>query len=150
MYKKAWCTCKVVVLRNKPIAFLTSGLPSPSSLLKLPGWFRTGTSVDDGARKSKNWLDQWHSRKLGTGSRVYSLPCAFLSSNNVPILLLNQPNNRLIKQQNGNASWRRRAQIKPLAWPMAERQVGHRKSNLFLSARFLVVKWRSRSVAKSA
>ena len=32
MYKK----CKVVVLRNKPIAFLTSWLPSPSSLLKLP------------------------------------------------------------------------------------------------------------------
>ena len=26
---------KVVVLRNKPIAFLTSSLPSPSSLLKL-------------------------------------------------------------------------------------------------------------------
>ena len=42
MYKKAWCTCKVVVLRNKPIAFLTSWLPSPSSLLKLriqgSGW----------------------------------------------------------------------------------------------------------------
>ena len=36
MYKKAWCTCKVVVLHNKPIAFLTSPLPSPSSLLKLP------------------------------------------------------------------------------------------------------------------
>ena len=36
MYKKAWCMCKVVVLRNKPIAFLTSSLPSPSSLLKLP------------------------------------------------------------------------------------------------------------------
>ena len=36
MYKKAWCTCKVVVLRNKPIAFLTSWLLSPSSLLKLP------------------------------------------------------------------------------------------------------------------
>ena len=36
MYKKAWCTCKVVVLRNKPIAFLTSWLPSPSSLLRLP------------------------------------------------------------------------------------------------------------------
>ena len=28
--------CKVVVLRNEPIAFLTSWLPSPSSLLKLP------------------------------------------------------------------------------------------------------------------
>ena len=37
MYKNAWGTCKVVVLRNKPISFLTSSaLPSPSSLLKLP------------------------------------------------------------------------------------------------------------------
>ena len=33
--KKVWCTCKVVVLRNKPIASLTSSFPSPSSLLKL-------------------------------------------------------------------------------------------------------------------
>ena len=92
MYKKAWCTCKVVVLRNKPIAFLTSVLPSPSSLLKFPGWFRTGTSVDDSARKSNHWLDQWLSDKLGTGSRVYSFPRAFSSSNDVPVLLLNQPN----------------------------------------------------------
>ena len=38
MYKKALCTCKVVVLRNKPIALWTSSLPSPSplSLPKLP------------------------------------------------------------------------------------------------------------------
>ena len=36
MYKKAWSTCKVVVLRNKLLAFLTSCLPSPWSLLKLP------------------------------------------------------------------------------------------------------------------
>ena len=50
---------------------------------------------------------------------------------------------------NGNVSWRRRAQIKQLAWPMAEWQIGHRKSSLVLSARFPVVKWRSRSVAKS-
>ena len=36
------------------------------------GWFsyRTGTSVDDSARKSNNWPDQWQSDKLGTGSRV--------------------------------------------------------------------------------
>ena len=36
------------------------------------GWFsnRTGTSVDDGARKSNNWLDQLQSGKLSTGSRV--------------------------------------------------------------------------------
>ena len=33
-----WCTCKIVVLLNKPIAFLAFSLPlpSPSSLLKLP------------------------------------------------------------------------------------------------------------------
>ena len=33
MYEKA---CKVVVLRNKRVAFLKSCLPSPSSLLELP------------------------------------------------------------------------------------------------------------------
>ena len=48
-----------------------------------------------------------------------------------------------------HVSWRRRAQSKQLAWPMAERQIGYRKSSLVLSARFPVVKWRSRSVAKS-
>ena len=57
---------------------------------------------------------------------------------------------RLILQQNGNVSWRWRAQIKQLAWPMAERQIEHRKSCLVLSARFPVVNWRSRPVAKSA
>ena len=31
---------------------------------------RTGTSVDDRARKSNNWLDQWLRGKLCTGSRV--------------------------------------------------------------------------------
>ena len=35
MYKKARCTCKFVVLLNKPVAFLTFSLPSQSSLLKL-------------------------------------------------------------------------------------------------------------------
>ena len=48
--------------------------------------------VDDGARKSNHWLDQWLNDKLGTGSRVYSFPRAFSSSNDVPVLLLNQPN----------------------------------------------------------
>ena len=40
MYKKAWCTCTAVVLPNTTntlMAFLTSSLPSPSSLLKLLG-----------------------------------------------------------------------------------------------------------------
>ena len=51
-----------------------------------------GTSVDDDARKSNNWLDQWQSSELSTGSRVPSFPSAFPSSNDVPVLLLNQPN----------------------------------------------------------
>ena len=38
MYKKAWCTCKLVVLLIKPIAFLPFSLPSASSLLKLPNY----------------------------------------------------------------------------------------------------------------
>ena len=33
---------------------------------------------------------------------------------------------------------------------MAERQIGYRKSSFVLSGRLPVVKWRSRSVAKSA
>ena len=44
---------------------------------------------------------------------------------------------------------RRRAQIKQLAWPMAEWQIRHRKSRFVLSARFPVVNGRSRSVAWS-
>ena len=39
MYKKAWCTCKVVVLLIKPIAFLPFSLPSASLLLKLPSYW---------------------------------------------------------------------------------------------------------------
>ena len=35
MYKKAWCTCKVVVLLIKPIVFLTFSLPSASWDLKV-------------------------------------------------------------------------------------------------------------------
>ena len=36
MYKKAWCTCRVVVLLIKPSAFLTFSLPSPSQFRKVP------------------------------------------------------------------------------------------------------------------
>ena len=57
-----------------------------------------GTSDDDGARESNNWLDQWQRGKLVTGSRVQSLPRASLSSNEVPFLLLNQPNIYVVVQ----------------------------------------------------
>ena len=36
MYKKAICTCEVVVLLIKPIVFFTLSLPSASLDLKLP------------------------------------------------------------------------------------------------------------------
>ena len=36
MYKKAWCTCKVVVLLKKPIVFLTFSLPSSPLDVKVP------------------------------------------------------------------------------------------------------------------
>ena len=60
----------------------------------ISGWFsnRTGTSVDDDARKSNSWLDQWLNGKLGSGSRVSSFPRALSSSNDVPVVLLNLPN----------------------------------------------------------
>ena len=43
-------------------------------------------------------VDQRQRGKLGTGSRVKSLPRAFPSSNDVPVLLLNQPNMFLLFQ----------------------------------------------------
>ena len=48
---------------------LVAGVGIPISLV---GWFsnRTGTSDDDDAPKSNNWLDQRQSGKLGTRSRV--------------------------------------------------------------------------------
>ena len=36
MYKKAWCTCKIIVLLIKPIVFGVFLFPSPSSGLKVP------------------------------------------------------------------------------------------------------------------
>ena len=50
---------------------------------------RTGTSVDDGARKSNNWLDQWQSGKLAAKVTFSPFPRAFPSCD-VPVLLLNR------------------------------------------------------------
>ena len=70
-----------------------SSLKTPSLRARSLGWFsnRSGMSVDDGARKSNNWLDQWQCDEWGIGSRTLSFPRAFLSSADVPVLLLNQP-----------------------------------------------------------
>ena len=47
MNKKAWCTCKVVVLQIKPIVFLTFSLPSASLDLKVPYWVKLLTLTVD-------------------------------------------------------------------------------------------------------
>ena len=78
------------------------------------GWFsnRTGTSVDDGARKSNNWLDQWQSDKLGSGSQVLSFSRAFPSPNDVRVLLLNQPNNRELCLTQQRRRWLQKRHLK--------------------------------------
>ena len=57
MYKKAWCTCKVVVLLIQPIVLLTFSLPSASLDLKVP-------KKDDGETAKKQQVYtvklQWH------------------------------------------------------------------------------------------
>ena len=40
MYKKAWCTYKVVVLRNKPIAFIDVLVAVAVFVAKAPYWYR--------------------------------------------------------------------------------------------------------------
>ena len=63
----------------------------PLALEKKIGAWLLGKSIDDGARRSNNWLDQWQSDILGTGGRVKSLTRGFFSSTDVPVLLLNKP-----------------------------------------------------------
>ena len=58
--------------------------------------------------------------------------------------------NRLIKLQNVNVSWRRRAKSNNWLDQWRGPEIEHRKSCLVLSARFPVVNWRSSPVAKSA
>ena len=59
--------------------------------LLFPKWVYNGEASArlnyDCARKSAQF-DQWPSGKLYTGSRVQSFPCAFPSSTDVPVLLL--------------------------------------------------------------
>ena len=96
--------------------------------------------------------------KDGRGLKLEKMDVLMLCLSKISknILMVTTPNwnclsmgKGLVKAQNGNVISRRRAQIKQLAWPMAEREIGNRKSSLVLFVRFPVVKWRSRSVAKS-
>ena len=49
-------------------------------------------SVGDGECKSNNWLYQWQCENVGKGSWVQSFLRTVRSSNDVLVLLLNQPN----------------------------------------------------------
>ena len=55
MYKKAWCTCKVVVLLIKPIVFLTFSLPSGSLDLEVPILTATQTLKSEPEQIEQNW-----------------------------------------------------------------------------------------------
>ena len=71
-----------------------------ADLILILGWFsnKMGMAVENGTCKSNNWPDQWQSGKLGTESHVSSFLCAFPSSTEVSVLLLNQPTLFWIRQ----------------------------------------------------
>ena len=70
MYKKAWCTCKLVVLLNKPIAVLTFSLPSPSSLLNLPiGNLTTRQRCNENGQKAICF--DWQNNNFARASRFW-------------------------------------------------------------------------------
>ena len=86
--------------------------------------------------------------KLSNLNSNLALTLGYLNSalNNSALNILRrfQSADAATERQNENVSWRRRVQIKQLAWSMAERQTGHRKSCLVLSSRFPGLNWRSR------
>ena len=86
--------------------------------------------------------------KLSNLNSNLALTLGYLNSalNNSALNILRrfQSADAATERQNENVSWRRRVQIKQLAWSMAELQIGHRKSCLVLSWRFPALIWRSR------
>ena len=71
MYKKAWCTCNVVVLLIKPIVFLTFSLLSASLDLKVPirlSEMHKGREFDTLNIPRMGNLTQLPSWKVGTGN----------------------------------------------------------------------------------
>ena len=118
--------------RAKPVNPLTETL----------GWFsnRTGTSVDDGKARGKDWtrLPVLNLLLCHWSSQLFDLRVS--SSTDVPVLLLNQP----------TISWQRESARKGLnaifdaqfaALPLVKPVVWFAR---------VVVNWRSRSIAKSA
>ena len=77
MYKKARCTCRVVVLLIQPIAFLTFSLSSPSWYLKVPSfmrYLRSSSTSPNVSRESGFWNPRnfclWNPESWASESRI--------------------------------------------------------------------------------
>ena len=69
MYKKAWCTHKVVVLLNKSIALFSFSLLLPLSLLKLPSDDGDGNDDDEEEEEEDSiWCAKFWSLTGQTGT----------------------------------------------------------------------------------
>ena len=69
LFLSVCCTCRAVVLLNKPIAILTSSLRSPSLMLKLP---LVSAALRDPTRQNRL---QGRQLKLGQKSKRKTDPC---------------------------------------------------------------------------
>lgn len=69
LFLSVCCTCRAVVLLNKPMAILTSSLRSPSSMLKLPS---VSGALRDPTRQNRL---QGRQLKLGQKSKRKTDPC---------------------------------------------------------------------------
>ena len=67
MYKKAWCTCKVVVLLLKPIVFLTFSSPSATRRGQL---YLTRVTLN-----SQRLISLWPSRSLDLKVMLHESIC---------------------------------------------------------------------------
>ena len=90
MYKKAWCTCRVLVLRIKLTVFWRSRCRRRGFVRSLFS-NRTGSSFDDGKARGKDLtrLPVLNLPLFHWSSQLFDLRAP--SSNDVPVLLLNQP-----------------------------------------------------------
>ena len=70
MYKKAWCTCKVVVLLIKPIVFYTFLLLSASLDLKVPNDFGATSVTKRSCRAPTSEVERHISDRVRTVIRT--------------------------------------------------------------------------------
>ena len=62
--QKVCCTCRIVVLLNKPVAFFTSSLPLSLSLLELPNMARPGPITKKNTIRKRKWRTDWDTTNI--------------------------------------------------------------------------------------